>query len=293
MSDKLTFEEWFFQCEFHKDGYDCNQVSSANSAWSFCRAQEQKEIEELKKNVDFLLKRNEDLQKGIFELEDERDNVKLANKKAINAFKKLNRYLCDGEHIDLCWVKDTVQLQAENENLINARHSMEMVKVIREKGELKNKIDILEKENNSLKQSQCKHHIETMSGGNCELKKKVDELEGYKKQNDVDLNAMQAYVDRNFELQSENAVLKEGLNYKKQENESIKKKLEKAEKVIQFYGDPEKWMIKTSDHWTKSSPRTYGDSELIEDYSHPNKDWVGSIVVGGKRARAYLKENKG
>ena len=76
------------------------------------------------------------------------------------------------------------------------------------------------------------------------------------------------------------------------ENESLKKKLEKAEEVIRFYGDPEKWMIKTSDHWTKSNPRTYGDSELIEDYSHPNKDWVGSIVVGGKKARAYLKENE-
>lgn len=77
------------------------------------------------------------------------------------------------------------------------------------------------------------------------------------------------------------------------QNEELKKKLEKAEEVIRFYGDPEKWMIKTSDSWTKSNPSTYGDSELIEDYSHPNKDWVGSIVVGGKRARSYLKENEG
>ena len=51
MSNKLTFEEWFFQCEFHKDGYDCNQVLSASSAWNFAQAQEQKEIEELRKEV--------------------------------------------------------------------------------------------------------------------------------------------------------------------------------------------------------------------------------------------------
>ena len=59
MSNKLTFEEWFFQCEFHKDGYDCNQVSSANSAWNFAQAQEQKEIEELKKENESLKKKLE------------------------------------------------------------------------------------------------------------------------------------------------------------------------------------------------------------------------------------------
>lgn len=161
MSNKLTFEEWFFQCEFHKDGYDCNQVSSANSAWSFCQAQEQKEIEELKKKVEELEKTVSSQTEIIYKLENE----------------------CSFTY--KCPVNSNLQ----------------------------------------------------------------------------------------------------------KENESLKEKLEKAEEVIGFYGDPEKWMIKTSDYWTKSSPRNYGDSELIEDYSHPNKDWVGSIVVGGKRARAYLKEN--
>ncbi len=59
--NKLTFEEWFFQCGFHKDGYDCNQVSSAHSAWKFCQAQEQKEISELKKRVEDLEKENKSL----------------------------------------------------------------------------------------------------------------------------------------------------------------------------------------------------------------------------------------
>ncbi len=54
MSNKLTFEEWFHQCGFHKDGYDCNQVSSANSAWHFAQAQEKQEIDELKKKVEEL-----------------------------------------------------------------------------------------------------------------------------------------------------------------------------------------------------------------------------------------------
>ena len=78
MSNKLTFEEWFFQCGFHKDGYDCNQVSSANSAWKFCESQYKAEVEELKTkfseatktytdDIDRLEKENEDLKKKLEE----------------------------------------------------------------------------------------------------------------------------------------------------------------------------------------------------------------------------------
>ena len=73
------------------------------------------------------------------------------------------------------------------------------------------------------------------------------------------------------------------------ENDEIKKKLEEAVKVIEFYGDPEKWMIKTSEYWTKASPKLHGDAELIKNYNHPNKDWLGSITVGGRMAREFLK----
>jgi len=49
-------------------------------------------------------------------------------------------------------------------------------------------------------------------------------------------------------------------------------------------------MIKDKHSWRKSSPKSHGDDELITKYQHPNRDWVGSITVGGKRARAYLQK---
>lgn len=208
MNKKLTFEEWFFQCEFRKDGYDCNQVSFVNSAWSFAQSQDQKEAQAKQAMYD---EKYTEIHKANVALMDERDIIRKEN--------------------DSLWV--------ENEDLTR-------------------KIE--------------------------ELKKKVDELE----------KTVSSQTEIIYKLENEcSFTYKCPVNSNLQkENESIKKKLEKAEEVIQFYGDPEKWMIKTSDHWTKSNPRTYGDSELIEDYSHPNKDWVGSIVVGGKRARAYFESLK-
>lgn len=68
--------------------------------------------------------------------------------------------------------------------------------------------------------------------------------------------------------------------------------LNEAVGVIEFYGDPEKWMIKKAESWDKSDPRNHGDSELIKDYHHPDREWVGSVVVGGKRAREFLEKKE-
>lgn len=64
------------------------------------------------------------------------------------------------------------------------------------------------------------------------------------------------------------------------------------EEALGFYGSPESWIIRDKDSWKKSSPRSYGDDEIILNYQHPNRDWVGTIDVGGKRARTALQRSK-
>ena len=76
------------------------------------------------------------------------------------------------------------------------------------------------------------------------------------------------------------------------ENEALKKKLSEAVEVIKFYGNPEKWINRHKDSWDKCSPKNFGDEEAIADYAHPRTDWIGTVVVGGEMARAFLKENK-
>ena len=77
-----------------------------------------------------------------------------------------------------------------------------------------------------------------------------------------------------------------------QENKALKKKLSEAVEVIKFYGNPESWIKRHKDSWDKCSPKYFGDDETIFDYAHPKTDWVGTVVVGGKMARAFLKGNK-
>lgn len=85
MIKKLTFKEWFFQCEFRKDGYDCNQVSFANSAWKFCQAQEQKEYQLLEAEHSILLDQfsKVDLERIRFEKENESLKKKLEKAKEV------------------------------------------------------------------------------------------------------------------------------------------------------------------------------------------------------------------
>jgi hypothetical protein len=76
--------------------------------------------------------------------------------------------------------------------------------------------------------------------------------------------------------------------------EHIKKleaQLASAKEVIKYYGDPEQWMEKTAESWKKTNPSRHGDKEIIKNYKHPNSEWTGTISVGGKKARLWLKEN--
>lgn len=67
-----------------------------------------------------------------------------------------------------------------------------------------------------------------------------------------------------------------------------KQQCEKLRDALRFYGDPENWIKRNIDSWETSNPREYGDSEIIQKYKHPNTDWTGSVVIGGKRARQAL-----
>jgi hypothetical protein len=58
--------------------------------------------------------------------------------------------------------------------------------------------------------------------------------------------------------------------------------------ALEFYGSPESWIIRDKHAWRKSSPKSHGDDEIILNYKHPNRDWVGTVTVGGKKARSAL-----
>jgi len=71
----------------------------------------------------------------------------------------------------------------------------------------------------------------------------------------------------------------------------LRKRVEVLQEALSFYGNPESWIIRDKHYWRKSSPKSQGDDELIKDYHHPNRDWIGTVVVGGKRARQALAES--
>jgi|SRR5690554_492537 len=77
------------------------------------------------------------------------------------------------------------------------------------------------------------------------------------------------------------------------EIEALKEANKVLREAVEFYGDPEMWMIKDKHSWRKSSPKSHGDDEMIINYQHPRRDWVGTIIVGGKLARkAIAKANE-
>ena len=89
-----------------------------------------------------------------------------------------------------------------------------------------------------------------------------------KKQPDVVFICQRKEIEK---LQEENKILRE---------------------VLEFYADPEKWIFRREDTWSKVDPKWHGDGELIKKYKHPKTDWIGSVEVGGKRAREALAKVK-
>lgn len=77
----------------------------------------------------------------------------------------------------------------------------------------------------------------------------------------------------------------------KSELTKLRKRVEVLEEALSFYGNPESWIIRDKHSWRKSSPKSHGDEETILTYQHPNRDWVGTVVVGGIRAREALAES--
>lgn len=74
-------------------------------------------------------------------------------------------------------------------------------------------------------------------------------------------------------------------------NDKIHAKNQKLADALKFYANPESWIDRNKDSWKKSRPK--GDDEMLRDYKHPETDWTGTVVVGGKKAREVLKELDG
>lgn len=58
-----------------------------------------------------------------------------------------------------------------------------------------------------------------------------------------------------------------------------------------YYANPEVWILRDKLAWRKACPKSHGDSEIISGYEHPNTDWRGTVVVGGKLARQVLSKD--
>ena len=118
------------------------------------------------------------------------------------------------------------------------------------------------------------------------------DIENHCSKCDFDYNPKTAWNFCLAQEKRENDELKKKVEVLEQENEALKKKLSEEVEVIKFYGNPEKWINRHKGSWDKCSPKNFGDEEAIAGYAHPRTDWIGTVVVGGKMARAFLKENK-
>lgn len=71
--------------------------------------------------------------------------------------------------------------------------------------------------------------------------------------------------------------------------------LEKENKIlrecVEFYADPEVYIETHNDCYFKIEPKN--DNEIIRHYEHKQKiGWIGTVKVGGKKAREALKQLK-
>lgn len=60
--------------------------------------------------------------------------------------------------------------------------------------------------------------------------------------------------------------------------------------ALEFYANPENWIERHTVTWHHIDPRNTSDGEQILNYHHPGTDWVGTVYVGGKKARAVLEQ---
>jgi hypothetical protein len=74
------------------------------------------------------------------------------------------------------------------------------------------------------------------------------------------------------------------------EIKSLRAQLADANEIARFYGEPQNQIKYHLSSWQRISP--LNDDEIIQNYKHPERDWIGSIVVAGKRAREYCTKWK-
>ena len=86
----------------------------------------------------------------------------------------------------------------------------------------------------------------------------------------------------------EHSVLVDRIKNLEQELQKTREQLEKAEKVIEFYGNPETYISRNISAGLISYVNLLEDREQIREYKHPDTDWLGTVNVGGKRAREAL-----
>jgi hypothetical protein len=73
-----------------------------------------------------------------------------------------------------------------------------------------------------------------------------------------------------------------------QEIATLKAAVLQLSEALEYYGDPENYIERFKDHWVHSSPCQKGDRVFIKNYKHPETDWIGTVGVGGKRARETM-----
>ncbi len=72
----------------------------------------------------------------------------------------------------------------------------------------------------------------------------------------------------------------------RKELQSLKDQLEKAEKVIEFYGERSNWnRLSESPNWTKIKNDSSEERLIICDDDYP-------VMCGGKKARQYFQEKQ-
>lgn len=74
---------------------------------------------------------------------------------------------------------------------------------------------------------------------------------------------------------------------------NLKSELAEKDAALEFYALPENWINYQSETWSRACPKAHGDEEIIRNYAHKNRDWTGTIVVGGKRAREVMQKYRG
>jgi len=72
------------------------------------------------------------------------------------------------------------------------------------------------------------------------------------------------------------------------EIKQLQNELAEKDAVLAWYADPETYIETHNDCYLQIEPKD--DEEMIRHYRHKNKDWIGTVVVGGKRAREVIKK---